>query len=366
MHFRSRSRGELSRMSGEYDDARSRGSREHRRSRSRRGSASSVGSVRSRRNRLSIGDAQQSMKFSKRPITTRSSSEGSLPNAIDSESEDEDEPRRSGVFGGLSAILGTRRSSSRHHESGEPATSPQRKLSSRSGSRRQTYSEAEASVESEEAASATDVESEYPEPYGPYGSSLNSNDESLASSDVSEDRRGRRGIFVTSFGSHGVVGGPDPLFGDSRVDLGSDDGHSVPSEDFSQPEEFDATGFRQSIYILDEDLHLVFEGWGHNVRKMFFWGIGCLCTAGILTLLGRWMPEWWLSGTSERLSFDKAGFVVAKVCSLFFVGPNISELTSELDRERQSAYSSCSEDDTPEAKAHRFRLALLISVAHQE
>jgi cation-transporting ATPase 13A2 len=304
-------------------------------------------SGRSRRSRLPSGTGEPSMKFPKRPIGRRSSSAGSLPNAIDSESEDEAEPRRSGVFSGLSAILGTRRSSSRRRESVESVTSLHRRSSSRSRRSRQAYSEAESSYGSDEVASATDVESEYPEPYGPYGSSITSNDESSASSDVSDDRRGRRGIFVTSFGSHGVVGGPDPLFGDSRVDLGSEDGHSVSSEGILETEESDTTGFRQSIYIPDEDLHLVFEGWGHEARKMFLWIAGCVCTAGILSLLGRWIPEWWLSGTSERRNFDKASFVVAQVRRLSCFSLHASfVLMGETDNGRQSTRPPRTEDDT--------------------
>jgi cation-transporting ATPase 13A2 len=318
MHFRSRSRGELSRLSGDFDDVRSQRSsrsRHTRRASSRRSSVSSTGSAlsnRGRRSRLPSASGEPDQRFPRRPFQKRSSSAGSLPNAIDSDSEEEIEQRHSGVFSGLTAMLRSRRSSSRHRESAD-TTSISRRSLARSRSRGESYSEAE-DLESEDAASATDVESDYPEPFGPYESSvLGSSGDSMVSSDESEDQRRKKGIFVTSFGSHGAVGGPDPLFGDSRVDLGSDSDFQSDEDVTSAIDEIGAKGSRQSIYIADEDLHLILEGWAQQGRKMVLWIFACFCTAGILALLGRWIPDWWLSGTSEKRDFNNASFVVARV-----------------------------------------------------
>lgn len=136
--------------------------------------------------------------------------------------------------------------------------------------------------------------------------------------DARSRRRKRRGVsgsmFLPSFG------GGDPVFGaESRVDLpdrspaGSPRGSDAEESDEEEPFFLDEiTASRQTIYIPDEDLQILFEGWGEKTYKTILWNIGVVLSLGILSLLGKWIPEWWLQGRGKQREFGRASQVVVK------------------------------------------------------
>lgn len=152
--------------------------------------------------------------------------------------------------------------------------------------------------------------------YGPYGSSVSSADSDNSSRTGAE---GGGGLFLT----HGFVGGPDPFFGDHRVDM-EEDGDSIHSRE-SDKRIFDSlggsiTGSKQPIYFPDEDLHVVLVGWGPKTWKVIVWTIASVLTLGILPLLGRWLPHWWIRGKGKDRAFARATSVVAHVSDILQTG----------------------------------------------
>lgn len=113
-------------------------------------------------------------------------------------------------------------------------------------------------------------------------------------------------MFLPSFG------GSDPVFGEGAE---TDAGHDDEEEESDEDEPFfldEITAFRQTIYIADEDLQVLFQGWGEKTYKTILWSIGVVLSFGILSLLGKWIPEWWLDGRGKQREFGRASKIVVK------------------------------------------------------
>lgn len=103
----------------------------------------------------------------------------------------------------------------------------------------------------------------------------------------------------------------DPVFGsEARIEMGELD--PLPPPPSGSPS-------RQTLYIADEDAHIRMIGYEPVPWKEWLWRICCVCTFGVLALLGRWFPRLWLRWvTRERAFIDmKHGFVVVEVRSPF-------------------------------------------------
>ncbi|KAK4050588.1 hypothetical protein OIV83_003314 [Microbotryomycetes sp. JL201] len=305
--MRARSRGELDRMSREWERERedsasdasdgkstkSGRSRKSRRSTSRRRRHRSGSRATSRRDSnastdFATTDADESdavsrhsrRRKSKRPVRSTRGSD---------DSSDDDAPK-AGFFQNLSeAILG--RPSMDRHDS--------------------TMSEPRVR-DDEDAVSArseSDVDGDE-DPYGPYGSSdTNSTSTSHSSSSSQEDggprrRRGGGGFL-------GLPGVGEGMFGESRIDM---DGSDYDDE-LSSIEENDGkrgSNAHQSIYIPDEDLPLRFNGLTVSRLKTALWWLGCTLTCGMLWLLGRWLPNIWIKSVGKPGQFDEASYIVVE------------------------------------------------------
>jgi cation-transporting ATPase 13A2 len=282
---------------------------------SRRGSQSSVGS-----------DATGLRGKSRQGIPTTAVESASSETG----SEDEEggkKPKRKGM---LSAWFGTpnrpsleRASSSasilsrdtRKSSSTPKRRKPHRRRSSSFIVGRNEQSEHEGLLAEDEEESETDEN----DPYGLYGSSSSSisrtsssNSGSSASSDDARSRRRhRRGtsgsMFMPSFG------GSDPVFGENGEDEGTPPATDAEESDEDEPFFLDEiTASRQTIYIEDEDLQILFQGWGEKTYKTILWSLGCVLSFGILSLLGKWIPDWWLDGRGKEREFGRASRVVVK------------------------------------------------------
>jgi len=309
---RNRSSRELTRLSGEYDAATKR---------RRRSSVTSRKSISSR-------------KSSSRPKLKTQTSTLSNPVLSDESDDDVAVPRKSGVFSGITAML---RSSSygasknKTKTDDEESLAPSRRSSmhsvrSNTAGRLRGRTMSTTSVGAVSAHSGSDSDLEDGDAYGPYGSAASTSSTVTTDSQDSQiDPRDRAqsipgGLFIT----HGFVGGGDPFFGDHRVDI-----HSPTQSDIdegrlenAEAKVFESlggstTGARQPLYIPDEDLQLVFIGWGQKTWKAILWYIGCFLTLGILPLLGRWFPNLWLRGKGKVREFSRATSIVAHVCVPF-------------------------------------------------
>ena len=99
----------------------------------------------------------------------------------------------------------------------------------------------------------------------------------------------------------------DPIFGsEARIEMGGLE--PLPPPPAGPPS-------RQTLYIADEDAHIRVIGYEPIPWRQRLWWLSCICTFGVLGLIGRWFPRLWLRWvTGERAFVDiKDGFVVVEV-----------------------------------------------------
>jgi cation-transporting ATPase 13A2 len=317
--MRSRSKGELDRLSrdltrererGEEDeDAKSVGGKSRKSSRSRR-SKRSKKSIRSRRGSDATSMSEAADDTGDESVTSAPTKSRSSRPASPLLSDEEDDARPS-FFQGISDALRGRRPSSARLDSNDSA--PSRPRSTHRRSREETDDDA-ISTRSETDAGEED------DPYGPYGSEDTTSSETTSSSSSQDNGpRRRRGT-----GFFGMPMPGDALFGESRLEFAREDDES--GEDESPYLDGTLGGGRkgspnahQFLYIPDEDLPLHFVGLRVSAMKLFFWQIGCVFSVGGLWLLGRWVPSIWLKSVGQPGEFEKASYIVVGVSFLWIM-----------------------------------------------
>ena len=97
--------------------------------------------------------------------------------------------------------------------------------------------------------------------------------------------------------------GPDPLFEDIRIDMGEFDSfHHFATDPLPL-----GPPSRQTIYIEDEDMTVLFIGREIIQWKAWLWTIGCFTTLGILGLVGFWNNSIWIRWATRDKSFESLG-----------------------------------------------------------
>ncbi|KAK4054952.1 hypothetical protein OIO90_003293 [Microbotryomycetes sp. JL221] len=331
--MRARSRGELDRMSREWEreqlsdddqsgdddgsdvkstksgksrksrkSSRSRSRRRHR-SRSRRDSGASTDAAETTDAAVESDDAVSASRRRRRKKTRKSRSSRGSGN--EDSSDEEEEARRSGFFQHLSDAIMGRPSMDRH----DSTMSEQSRARSSRGRRSTELADDEDAVSARSESEGEADEDNDEDPYGPYGSSDTSSTSTAQSSSSQEDggprrRRGGGGFL-------GLPGVGDGMFGESRIDM---DGSDYDDE-LSSIEENDGkrgSNAHQSIYILDEDLPLRFNGLTVSKLKTVLWWAGCVLSCGMLWLIGRWLPNIWIKSVGRPGQFDEASYIVVE------------------------------------------------------
>ncbi|KAG0150885.1 hypothetical protein CROQUDRAFT_709427 [Cronartium quercuum f. sp. fusiforme G11] len=67
---------------------------------------------------------------------------------------------------------------------------------------------------------------------------------------------------------------------------------------------------RQSVYLVDEDMQIQFFGWVVVLWKVGLWRLGCVCSGGLLWLIGRWKTAWMLNCRGTETKFTTASHLV--------------------------------------------------------
>ena len=103
----------------------------------------------------------------------------------------------------------------------------------------------------------------------------------------------------------------DPLFGDTRIDMEDETAALLPGGDATPPS---GPPSRQTIYLADEDSNIRFVGYYSAPLQNWLWRAGCIGSAGILALLGNWVPTLWLRFVAREKAFKdiQNGFVVVE------------------------------------------------------
>lgn len=105
--------------------------------------------------------------------------------------------------------------------------------------------------------------------------------------------------------------GRDPIFGDTRIDMGEFQMNVGPTN-VGPPNS-------QDIYISDEDVNLRLRGYEIVRWRQLVWRAATILSLGLLGLFGYWFPKFWLRWVAIEKPFSKArvGLVVVEVsCSL--------------------------------------------------
>ncbi|CAO1631581.1 unnamed protein product [Sympodiomycopsis kandeliae] len=262
----------------------------------------------------------------------------------------EEEQQRGGMLGSiLASIRGDRQA---QDDDAKSRTSRRPSLGRRRGSSSTVGSGRASSRGARSDAGYSDEEDDgFGLEYGSEGEETS--DGSLLSSTSDEDGGSDRGgILPSAFGP--LSGAVDPVFGDSRISASREPEDELDAELQGVDYDPDASGFgrsgsgvgghsgahldpeaqrqadaentkraleemtyldkdsrsRQQVYLPDEDTLIRFTGYHTVPHLRILWAISCFLTLGILSLLGRWLPNLWLKWVAKESSFDKAEFIV--------------------------------------------------------
>lgn len=228
--------------------------------------------------------------------------------------EDEEGRRKGGVFGGIAAALGFG-SSRVADEEDDPSGQYGRSFSSqrsRPSLRHRSSSRSHRSARSE-ALSDGDLSDDN------WGYSSNEDDSDSARSVTSSQGsiRSENNDLIPLHRSNRHPESPseptipllpqDPVFSSSSAhhhEVDSARNASQTGETFAFPEIASAhVGSRQIISLPDEDLSILFTGYETVRWKEFVWWIGVVLSAGILGLVGRWVPGLWVRWVGKETNF---------------------------------------------------------------
>jgi cation-transporting ATPase 13A3/4/5 len=71
--------------------------------------------------------------------------------------------------------------------------------------------------------------------------------------------------------------------------------------------------FSQLVHLEEEDIQLRFTGYKYVQMRLYIYYLACLLSAGVLFLLGRWMPKYYISFVAITCRMGQAEFVVIEV-----------------------------------------------------
>ncbi|TBU30250.1 P-type ATPase [Dichomitus squalens] len=220
---------------------------------------------------------------------------------------------RSSVFDNIASIFGGRHAP----QTESPSRSRRPSISSRASRTSRTsrsrllrrHSSRRSDLSSDYAVDDTSEDGDWDERWG-YTSNEEESDE--GETDIDRASLAPSGSEM-EFGSYPPSPGPtlpllagDPVFGsEARIEMGELE--PLPPPPAGPPS-------RQTVYVADEDVHIRIIGYEPISWKQWLWWLSCVCTFGVLALLGRWFPRLWLRWvTRERAFVDiKHGFVVVE------------------------------------------------------
>jgi cation-transporting P-type ATPase 13A2 len=95
--------------------------------------------------------------------------------------------------------------------------------------------------------------------------------------------------------------GNDSFFGDTRIDMSVELGfQELPKPPPGPPS-------RQSVYIVDEDMTVLFVGYEILSWRRWAWLAGCVVSFGALGFAGLWNPRLWLRWVAREVPFESLG-----------------------------------------------------------
>ncbi|KAG0032683.1 hypothetical protein BGZ81_010294 [Podila clonocystis] len=69
---------------------------------------------------------------------------------------------------------------------------------------------------------------------------------------------------------------------------------------------------KQVVYLEEEDIELIFTGYRYIKSRLYIYYLACFLSAGIIFLLGRWLPQRFISFVARECEMSKAEYVIVK------------------------------------------------------
>ncbi|KAI9248797.1 hypothetical protein BDA99DRAFT_445940 [Phascolomyces articulosus] len=66
----------------------------------------------------------------------------------------------------------------------------------------------------------------------------------------------------------------------------------------------------RQILLLEEDVEISIQGYRYDTFHYLFYRVSCVLSLGLVWLVCRWMPKWWVAWVGERATLDKAQWLV--------------------------------------------------------
>lgn len=74
---------------------------------------------------------------------------------------------------------------------------------------------------------------------------------------------------------------------------------------------------QQILFLEEEDVQIHIFGYKYNKVNLLLYRIGSVLTLGLLWLVFRWVPRWYISWVGIKVPLKKAEWLVFRVCVLF-------------------------------------------------
>ncbi|KAF9425963.1 hypothetical protein BGZ94_007068 [Podila epigama] len=121
---------------------------------------------------------------------------------------------------------------------------------------------------------------------------------------------------------------------------------------------------KQVVYLEDEDIELIFTGYRYVPVRLYIYYVACVLSAGIIFLLGRWLPQRFMSFVAKECEMSKAECVVVKnewgqvateaIFTKYYGGP-IDSVFSPEQLERQQDDDASFEETVSTGILHDMR-----------
>lgn len=139
---------------------------------------------------------------------------------------------------------------------------------------------------------------------------VNTSDESGSSDDEDEEEYDEH-AFIDYQGLHSNNNGNIYINNNNNNNNGTQ--HHHVNIDNIDEQSSHGYRFQQLLHLEEEDVEVNLYGYRYNGLRYLIYRTLCVLTLGIVWLIGRWVPEWWIRWIGEPVPLKDANWLVFKV-----------------------------------------------------
>ncbi|KAI8077803.1 P-type ATPase-like protein [Halteromyces radiatus] len=129
---------------------------------------------------------------------------------------------------------------------------------------------------------------------------LNTSDENISSDDDDDDDDDDDNLDNHDEG--------DTLL-NNKITTSSQNGYHIQID--NGPGSFDHR-WEQCLLLEEEDVQVMISGYRYHTLRYLMYQLGCIITLGIVWLIGRWIPTWWIKWVGQQVPLKDARWLVFK------------------------------------------------------